>query len=41
MPHPEAFHHATNHPGWTRGEMNAPGTMIFANAVRYLKKLEP
>lgn len=21
MPHPEAFHHATNHPGWTRGEV--------------------
>jgi phosphoribosylformylglycinamidine synthase len=39
MPHPEAFHHATNHPGWTRGEMNAPGTMLFANAVRYLRNL--
>jgi phosphoribosylformylglycinamidine synthase len=39
MPHPEAFHHVTNHPGWTRGEVNAPGTMIFVNAVRYLRKL--
>lgn len=37
MPHPEAFHHVTNHPGWTRGELNAPGTMIFVNAVRYLR----
>lgn len=36
MPHPEAFHHVTNHPGWTRGELNAPGTLIFLNAVRYL-----
>ena len=39
MPHPEAFHHATNHPGWTRGETHAPGTMIFVNAVRYLRNL--
>jgi phosphoribosylformylglycinamidine synthase len=39
MPHPEAFHHATNHPGWTRGEMNAPGTLLFVNAVRYLRAL--
>lgn len=37
MPHPEAFHHVTNHPGWTRGELNAPGTLIFVNAVRYLR----
>lgn len=37
MPHPEAFHHVTNHPGWTRGDLNAPGTIIFANAVRFLK----
>ncbi len=39
MPHPEAFHHVTNHPGWTRGEVNAPGTMIFVNAVRHLRTL--
>ena len=37
MPHPEAFHHATNHPGWTRGEMDPPGTLLFVNAVRYLR----
>lgn len=37
MPHPEAFHHATNHPGWTRGEMDPPGTLLFVNAVRFLK----
>lgn len=36
MPHPEAFHHATNHPGWTRGEVDPPGTLLFVNAVRYL-----
>lgn len=39
MPHPEAFHHVTNHPGWTRGEVNAPGTLLFANAVRCLRAL--
>lgn len=39
MPHPEAFHHVTNHPGWTRGELNAPGTLVFANAIRYLRDL--
>lgn len=37
MPHPEAFHHVTNHPGWTRGELDAPGTMLFVNAVRCLR----
>lgn len=38
MPHPEAFHHATNHPGWTRGEMDPPGTLLFVNAVRHLRE---
>ena len=38
MPPPEAFHHATNHPGWTRGEVAVPGTALFANAVRYLRE---
>lgn len=37
MPHPEAFHHVTNHPGWSRGEMDPPGTLLFVNAVRYLR----
>lgn len=39
MPHPEAFHHVTNHPGWTRGKLDAPGTLLFANAVKYLRGL--
>lgn len=38
MPHPEAFHHVCNHPGWTRGEMDPPGTMLFVNALRYLRE---
>lgn len=38
MPHPEAFHHATNHPGWTRGEMDPPGTLLFVNAARHLRE---
>lgn len=38
MPHPEAFHHATNHPAWTRGEVDTPGTLLFVNAVRYLRE---
>lgn len=37
MPHPEAFSHPTNHPGWTRGERAALGTVIFDNAVEYLR----
>lgn len=39
MPHPEAFHHVTNHPAWTRGELDAPGTLLFVNAVKYLRGL--
>lgn len=38
MPHPEAFHHVTNHPAWTSGELDAPGTLLFANAVKYLRE---
>lgn len=38
MPHPEAFHHPTNHPGWTRGEKAVPGTVLFENAVAYLRE---
>jgi len=39
MPHPEAFHHITNYPTWTNGKtpQSLPGTMLFSNAVRYLK----
>ncbi|MDR1946817.1 MAG: phosphoribosylformylglycinamidine synthase subunit PurQ [Desulfovibrio sp.] len=36
MPHPEAYNHPTNHPGWTRGESAASGLNIFARAVRRL-----
>ncbi len=39
MPHPEAFHHVTNHPGWTRGEVSPPGTLLFVNAIKYLRNL--
>lgn len=37
MPHPEAFNHPANHPGWTRAEKAIPGTVIFKNAVDYLR----
>jgi len=49
MPHPEAHHHATNHPAWTRrreaaerkGERftdpEGQGLKIFRNAVEYLQ----
>lgn len=38
MPHPEAYTHPTNHPGWTRGEQHTLGTELFANGIRYLRK---
>ena len=38
MPHPEAYTHPTNHPGWTRGEQSLFGTELFANGIRYLRK---
>ncbi len=37
MPHPEAFNHKTNHPGWTRGEQDVLGIALFENAVNYLR----
>jgi phosphoribosylformylglycinamidine synthase len=37
MPHPEAYNHPTNHPGWTRGETAPLGISIFKNAVRCLR----
>lgn len=37
MPHPEAFSHPTNHPAWTRGEKSPLGTVIFDNALSYLR----
>ena len=38
MPHPEAYTHKTNHPGWTNGEKAPLGTLIFENAIRYLRE---
>ena len=38
MPHPEAFNHPTNHPGWTRGEAAPLGLCMFENAVHYLRQ---
>jgi phosphoribosylformylglycinamidine synthase len=37
MPHPEAYNHLTNHPGWTRGERAPLGLRLFENAVTYLR----
>ncbi len=37
MPHPEAYNHETNHPGWTRGEKDTPGTALLANGIRSLR----
>ena len=48
MPHPEAYHHPTNHPDWTRqgargggdGGRTAMilGTRLFENAVHYIRE---
>lgn len=37
MPHPEAFNHRTNHPGWTRGEVATLGVALLEGGVRWLK----
>lgn len=37
MPHPEAYNHPTNHPGWTRGEKGQLGIALFENAVAHLR----
>jgi len=49
MPHPEAYHHWTNHPDWPRRKeplrrtgrplptASTPGVRIFENAVEYLR----
>lgn len=40
MPHPEAYHHYTNHPHWTRLNFNTEdgeGLSIFKNAYQYLR----
>ena len=40
MPHPEAFHHRTNHPRWTREELpeQGQGVAFFKNAVEYIRE---
>jgi len=38
MPHPERFIHKTQHPRWTREEIDVPhGKLIFKNAISYFK----
>jgi len=39
MPHPEAYHHRTNHPRWTREELpeEGKGVVFFRNAVDYIR----
>lgn len=39
MPHPEAYHHRTNHPLWTRKELpeEGMGIALFQNAVNYIR----
>ena len=39
MPHPEAFNHPCNHPGWTRGEEAPLGLTLLEAGVRYLHGL--
>ncbi|MEF8823852.1 MAG: phosphoribosylformylglycinamidine synthase subunit PurQ [Desulfohalobiaceae bacterium] len=41
MPHPEAYHHRTNHPAWTRGDNVPLGSALFANAISHLHTLSP
>ena len=40
MPHPEAFHHRTNHPRWTRKKLpeEGAGVAIFRNAIDYIRE---
>lgn len=38
MPHPEAYNHPTNHPGWTRGESAPLGLRLFENAASCLRE---
>ncbi len=43
MPHPEAFHHRTNHPRWTREELpeEGAGLALFRNAAAFLRSASP
>ena len=39
MPHPEAYHHYTHHPSWTKNPLekeDGEGMQIFRNAYKYL-----
>ena len=41
MPHPEAYHHFTNHPQWTRRQFpqeEGAGIAMFRNAVSYIRQ---
>lgn len=38
MPHPEAYNHPTNHPGWTRGETGVLGTALIEGGVNFLRE---
>ncbi len=41
MPHPEAYHHYTNHPQWTRKEFSSEegaGILMFRNAISYIRQ---
>jgi phosphoribosylformylglycinamidine synthase len=39
MPHPEAYHHRTNHPRWIREDLpeEGMGLAFFRNAVQYIR----
>ena len=39
MPHPEAYHHRTNHPRWTREDLpeEGMGVPFFRNAVEFIR----
>ncbi len=39
MPHPEAYNHPTNNPGWTAGETHELGITLVKNGITYLKSL--
>jgi phosphoribosylformylglycinamidine synthase len=45
MPHPEAFHHETNHPQWLQFSQQSPlnvpeGIRLFENAVQFIQKIK-
>jgi len=42
MPHPEAYHHRTNHPRWTREWLpeEGRGLALFRNAVAFIRSAD-